>query len=420
MPVCRLLHAGRLAYDGVATRVLRRCPSTVMVRLRALVMRLRARLARLRVLLTRLRAPMLRLRARMLRLRVQVLRRLALRLRRWARRRSLRALFLRLPALWLRQWVLGVRLRARRRRLVVLWERFGVQWMRGGVWFVERLQLVNWRLLVPVVGRVMLCLCMASRWRICRACVWLMLVSVWLWRGLELGSCPGRVLLRTRAVTLRLRAAGRARVSVASRWALRSGSCRLGCALVGAASYTNGLGMALLSPSMCRSSRSCQGRCLMGMDRHAILLLFKSGQDSESDRFGHYLPRRQPPDICQTGSPVCHVASIQWQSREVAQPRNTVLPLPSLSLSPDGLSIIDFTHCNTFRVLSPSFKCRSSRQHNAQHYRRPGAAGADAALEASLLPPFAACTSWNVLSSGRSACPSSSLLTLAVSDELPK
>ena len=127
---------------------------------------------------------------------------------------------------------------------------------------------------VPVVGGVMLWLCMGSRWRVCRACVWLMLVGVWLWRGLEVGSCPGRVLLRTRAVMLCLRAAGGARVSVASRWALRSGSCRLGCALVGAASYTNGLGMALLSPSMCRSSRECRGRCLMGMDRYAILLIF--------------------------------------------------------------------------------------------------------------------------------------------------
>ena len=181
---------------------------------------------------------------------------------------------LRLLALWLRQWVLGVRLRARRRRLVVLWERFRVQWTRGGVWFVGRLQLVDWRLLVPVVGGVMLWLCMGSRWRVCRACVWLMLVGVWLWRGLEVGSCPGRVLLRTRAVMLCLRAAGGARVSVASRWALRSGSCRLGCALVGAASYTNGLGMALLSPSMCRSSRECRGRCLMGMDRYANLLIF--------------------------------------------------------------------------------------------------------------------------------------------------
>ena len=73
MPVCRLLHPGRLAHDGIAARVLRWCPSTVMVRLRALVMRLRAlvmrlraRSARLRVLLTRLRAPVLRLRARML------------------------------------------------------------------------------------------------------------------------------------------------------------------------------------------------------------------------------------------------------------------------------------------------------------------------------------------------------------------
>ena len=63
-------------------------------------------------------------------------------------------------------------------------------------------------------------------------------------------------------------------MSVAFGWALRSGSCRLGCALVGVASYTNGLGMALLSPSMCRSSRERRGRCLMGMDRYAILLIF--------------------------------------------------------------------------------------------------------------------------------------------------
>ena len=97
-----------------------------------------------------------------------------------------------------------------------------------------------------------------------RACVWLMLVGVWLWRGSGValvGWCPGRVLpwsgvalvgcccdARGHAVSS---GAGGARVSVASRWALRSGSCRLGCALVGAASYTNGLGMALLSPSRC-------------------------------------------------------------------------------------------------------------------------------------------------------------------------
>ena len=97
-------------------------------------------------------------------------------------------------------WVLGVRLRARRRRLVVLWERFRVQWTRGGVWFVGRLQLVGWRFLVPVVGGVMLWLCMGGRWRVCRGCVWLMLVGVWLWRGLEVGSCPGRMVLRARAV----------------------------------------------------------------------------------------------------------------------------------------------------------------------------------------------------------------------------
>ena len=107
----------------------------------------------------------------------------------------------------------------------------------------------------------------------CAECVWLMLVDMWLWLGSEAGSCPCRVLLQTRAVMLCLRAAGGARVSVASRWTLRSGSCRLGCALVGAASYTNGLGMALLSPAMCRSSRECRGRCLMAMDRYAILIL---------------------------------------------------------------------------------------------------------------------------------------------------
>ena len=108
-----------------------------------------------------------------------------------------------------------------------------------------------------------------------------------------IGSCSCQVLRRTRAALVRLRAAGGARVSLALGWALRSGSCRLGCALVGAAffisccrigyiaspelasaSYTNGLGMALLSPSMCHSSRECRGRCLMGMDRYAILLLY--------------------------------------------------------------------------------------------------------------------------------------------------
>ena len=102
--------------------------------------------------------------------------------------------------------------------------------------------------------------------------MWLMMVGLWLWRRLTDGSCPCRVLLRTRVVVLHLWAAGGARASVASRWALRSGSCRLGCALVGAASYTNGLGMALLSPSMCRSSRECRGRCPMGTDMHNLFI----------------------------------------------------------------------------------------------------------------------------------------------------
>ena len=102
--------------------------------------------------------------------------------------------------------------------------------------------------------------------------MWLVMVCLWLWRGLMIRELPlSGVLLRTRAAMVRLRAAGGARVSVAFGWALRSGSCRLGCALVGAASYTNGPGMALLSPSMCHSSRECLGRCLMGMDGYVIL-----------------------------------------------------------------------------------------------------------------------------------------------------
>ena len=52
--------------------------------------------------------------------------------------------------------------------------------------------------------------------------------------------------------------------------------CTLGCgrvsALVGAASQPNALGMALLSPSMCRSPRECQERRLMGMDSYKINL----------------------------------------------------------------------------------------------------------------------------------------------------
>ena len=90
--------------------------------------------------------------------------------------------------------------------------------------------------------------------------MWLVLMSLRL-RGLLVGSWPCRVLLWTRPAVVRLRRAGVARVCVASGWALRSGTCRPGCALVGAASYTNGLGMALLSPSMCRSSRERRGRC---------------------------------------------------------------------------------------------------------------------------------------------------------------
>ena len=93
-------------------------------------------------------------------------------------------------------------------------------------------------------------------------------------RVMLVGSWPCRLLLRTRPKVVRLRTAGVARVCVASGWALRSGTCRPGCALVGAASYTNGLGMALLIPSKFRSSRERRGRCLMDMDRYAILLIF--------------------------------------------------------------------------------------------------------------------------------------------------
>ena len=103
--------------------------------------------------------------------------------------------------------------------------------------------------------------------------MWLVMLCLWLWRGLMIGSRSCQVLLRARAAVVRLWTAGGARASVAFGWALRSGSRRLGCALVGAASYTNGPGMALLSPSMCCSSRERRGRCLMGMARYAILLI---------------------------------------------------------------------------------------------------------------------------------------------------
>ena len=102
--------------------------------------------------------------------------------------------------------------------------------------------------------------------------MWLVLMSLRL-RGLLVGSWPCRVFQRTRPAVVRLRMAGVARVCVASGWALRGGTCRPGCALVGVATCTNGLGMALLSPSMCRSSRERRGRCLMDMDRCAILLI---------------------------------------------------------------------------------------------------------------------------------------------------
>ena len=72
--MCKWLNAVRLARNGMAARVVRRSPSTVMVRLRA----------------------------QKLRLRVQLLRLSALGLRRWVQRRSLRALLM-------RRWVLGVR-----------------------------------------------------------------------------------------------------------------------------------------------------------------------------------------------------------------------------------------------------------------------------------------------------------------------
>ena len=45
------------------------------------------------------------------------------------------------------------------------------------------------------------------------------------------------------------------RVIVASRRQLRDAGCRPACALVGAAAHSNGLGMALFSPSTCRSLR---------------------------------------------------------------------------------------------------------------------------------------------------------------------
>ena len=142
----------------------------------------------------------------------------------------------------------------------------------------------------------------------CGVCVWLVLMSLRL-RGLLVGGWPCRVFLRTRPAVVPLRVAGVARVCVASGWALRSGTCRPGCALVGAASYTNGLGMALLSPSMCRSSRERRGRCLMGMDRYAVLLIFNSvGAWAKEDNIGTYKPTPPPPQAPSAALTTCAAA----------------------------------------------------------------------------------------------------------------
>ena len=191
--MCRLLPALRLSRDVPAAHRPRRPPPAMMVRLRALLARLRA-------------------------------------------------LLLRLLALW-------IRLRARRLHLLVLWVHLWVRKKWVVVWFVAGLRLGVWYLLVSVVGMWLLRVWVKGRWWMCGVCVWLVLMSLRL-RGLLVGGWPCRVFLRTRPAVVPLRMAGVARVCVASGWALRSGTCRPGCALVGAASYTNGLGMALLTPPL--------------------------------------------------------------------------------------------------------------------------------------------------------------------------
>ena len=79
--------------------------------------------------------------------------------------------------------------------------------------------------------------------------MWLVMMCMLLWRGFMAVSCSCRVLLRTRAAMVRLRTAGGACVGVTCDYALRS--ARLEFALVGAASCTNGLGLAFHSTSMC-------------------------------------------------------------------------------------------------------------------------------------------------------------------------
>ena len=62
--------------------------------------------------------------------------------------------------------------------------------------------------MVPVVpvGGVDALVLNENRWRVCGACVWLILVGLWLWCSLVARSCPCRVLqlLRTHAAMIRL------------------------------------------------------------------------------------------------------------------------------------------------------------------------------------------------------------------------
>ena len=112
--VCRSLVAMRLARGVLAAHRPRRPSSALKMRMRALSEHLQAPRVRLRV-----------------------------------RRLRLRALLLRILALL-------IRLRARKLHILVLWVRLRVRKTRVGVWFVARLRLGVWCLLVSVVGRWLL------------------------------------------------------------------------------------------------------------------------------------------------------------------------------------------------------------------------------------------------------------------------
>ena len=78
-----------------------------------------------------------------------------------------------------------MRLQARWQPLVVLWERIRVQTApynerEGACGSSEGFGWVVWRLFVPVLGNVLLGLWLASRWRVCGACMWLVMLCLWL------------------------------------------------------------------------------------------------------------------------------------------------------------------------------------------------------------------------------------------------